>query len=100
MPSNQITVTLKDKTQLVVPPRIQRLAGIKIGDRVEFKVSARTITIQPVERTYKPTRAEWAAIRKGEAAIARGDSVSLTEFLNVDSNGRKTRPKGSRKVSS
>jgi hypothetical protein len=31
---------------------------------------------------YKPTKSEWAAIRKGEAAIARGDSVSLTEFLN------------------
>jgi AbrB family looped-hinge helix DNA binding protein len=97
--SKPMTVTLNEKQQLVVPPSIQRQAGIKPGDRLEFKTSARTITITPVERTYKPTKAEWAAIRKGEAAIASGDSVSLTEFLNVDSHGRKTGPKSSRKVS-
>jgi antitoxin component of MazEF toxin-antitoxin module len=83
----------------VVPPSVQRQAGIKPGDRLEFKITDRTITITPVERTYKPTKAEWAAIRKGEAAIARGDSVSLNEFLDVDRHGRKTRAKVSRKVS-
>lgn len=101
MPTKPMTVTLKDKTQLVVPPRIQRLAGIKSGDRVEFKVSARTITIQPVEVRYKPTKAEWAAIRKGEAEIARGEYVTLTDLLHeLDhprrKGGTKTTPKASR----
>jgi hypothetical protein len=37
--------------------------------------------------TYKPTKSELAAIRKGEAAIARGEHVSLNDFLHgLDSN--------------
>jgi predicted transcriptional regulator len=31
--------------------------------------------------TYKPTKAELAAIRKGEAEIARGQYVTLSELL-------------------
>lgn len=42
-----MTVTLKDKNQLVVPPSIQRQAGLKTGDRLEFKVSGGVITITP-----------------------------------------------------
>jgi predicted transcriptional regulator len=34
------------------------------------------------KRTYKPTKAELAAIRKGEAAIARGEFVTLAEFIH------------------
>jgi predicted transcriptional regulator len=95
-----MTVTVKNKTPLVVPQAIQRLAGIKAGDLLEVKASARTITITAVGQTYKPTKAEWAAIRRGEAALARGESVSLTEFANdLDSHRRKAGPKGSRKVS-
>lgn len=93
-----VTVTLEDETSLVVPPSVQRQAGMKPGDRVQFKVSDGTITIAPVERTYKPTKREWAAIRKGEASIARGDSVSLTEFLDVASHSRQARPKSRRKL--
>jgi bifunctional DNA-binding transcriptional regulator/antitoxin component of YhaV-PrlF toxin-antitoxin module len=95
-----MTVTVKKKTPLIVPQAIQRLAGIKAGDRLEVKASARAITITAVGQTYKPTKAEWAAIRRGEAALARGDSVSLSEFANdLDSHGRKASPKGRRKVS-
>jgi AbrB family looped-hinge helix DNA binding protein len=42
-----MTVTLKDKNQLVVPPSVQRRAGLKAGDRLEFKVSGGVITITP-----------------------------------------------------
>jgi bifunctional DNA-binding transcriptional regulator/antitoxin component of YhaV-PrlF toxin-antitoxin module len=95
-----MTVTVKSKTPLVVPQAIQRLAGIKAGDRLEVRASARTITITAVGQTYKPTKAEWAAIRRGEAALARGESISLTEFANdLDSYRRKARPKGGRNVS-
>ena len=95
-----MTVTLDKKTQLVVPPSVQRLAGLKSGDLLEFKVAPRTITITVVDPpTYRPTKAEWTVIRKGEAAIARGESVSLTEFLHgLDSNRRKTGAKASRKA--
>lgn len=96
-----MTVRVRSETDLIVPASVQRRAGIRPGDLVEFKVSARTITIQATpQRTYKPTKAELAAIRKGEIAIARGQCVSLAEFLNeLDGNGRKTRPKSRRKVS-
>src|SRR5207237_2417627 len=43
----RMTVTLKDKTQLVVPSSVQRRAGLKAGDRLEFKVSGGVITITP-----------------------------------------------------
>lgn len=81
-----MTVIVKNKTALVVPPRVQRRAGIQPGDRLEFKVSAGTITITPARpAAYKPTKSELAAIRKGEDAIASGEYVSLTDFLNGDS---------------
>jgi hypothetical protein len=51
-------------------------------------------------RCYKPTKSELAAIRKGEAAIARGDSISLSEFLHsLTGNRRKSGTKANRKVS-
>jgi bifunctional DNA-binding transcriptional regulator/antitoxin component of YhaV-PrlF toxin-antitoxin module len=42
-----MTVTVKNESDLVVPPRVRRLAGIKAGDRLEFKVSGGVITILP-----------------------------------------------------
>jgi bifunctional DNA-binding transcriptional regulator/antitoxin component of YhaV-PrlF toxin-antitoxin module len=96
-----MTVTVKSKTGLIVPPSVQRRAGIKSGDRLEFRVSSGTITIALAKPdTYKPTRSEMAAIRKGQAAIARGDTISLTEFLHgLDRNSRQAGAKTSRKVS-
>jgi AbrB family looped-hinge helix DNA binding protein len=42
-----MTVTLKDKNQLLIPPSVQRSAGLKPGDQLEFKVSGGIITITP-----------------------------------------------------
>jgi hypothetical protein len=54
----------------------------------------------PKERTYKPTKAELAAMRKGEAEIARGEYLTLAEFLHeMDLNRRKVGVKAGRKVS-
>src|ERR1039457_5341123 len=78
-----MTVIVKSKTGLVVPPSVQRKAGIRSGDRLEFSVYSDTITIAPARpATYKPTKSELAAIRKGESAIARGECVSLSDFLH------------------
>lgn len=96
-----MTITVNEETEdLVVPPSIRRQAGIKAGDRLEFKVSPRTITITaaPV-RTYKPTKAELAAIRKGEAEIARGEYVTLGELLHdLDRRRRKGGSKTARET--
>ncbi len=84
-----MTVTVKSKTPLIVPQAIQRLAGIKTGDRLEVRALARAITITAVEKTYSPSKTEWAAIRRGEAALGRGESVSLAEFAHeMDSHHR------------
>ena len=42
-----MTVTVKSKTNLAVPPQLQRRAGFKPGDQVEFKVSGGIINIIP-----------------------------------------------------
>ena len=97
-----MTTTVKSRAELVVPASVQRQAGIKQGDRVNFKVSPRTITITAVPLpTYKPTKAELAAIRKGEAEIVRGEFVTLRELLqDMDRRRRKGGTKAARKVSS
>jgi Arc/MetJ-type ribon-helix-helix transcriptional regulator len=42
-----------------------------------------------------PTKAELAALRNGRAAFRRGDSVSLTQFLNgLESPTHRSRSKG------
>jgi len=42
-----MAVTLKPNTEITVPKSIRRKAGFKTGDRVEFRVSGRSITIVP-----------------------------------------------------
>ena len=42
-----MTITVKRKTQLSVPPSVQRRAHIKAGDKLEFIVSGGIITIIP-----------------------------------------------------
>ena len=84
-----MTLVLKSNTELVVPPSVRRQAGIKPGDQLEFKASRAAITIKAVQpRTCKATKAELAAIRKGEAEIARGEYVTL-----ADPSGTKTASK-------
>ena len=43
MPS--VTFTVRSKAGLVAPPSVRRQAGIKPGDRLEFKASRGVITI-------------------------------------------------------
>jgi bifunctional DNA-binding transcriptional regulator/antitoxin component of YhaV-PrlF toxin-antitoxin module len=85
-----MTTIVNSETGVTVPAAVQRRAGIKAGDRVEFKVSGKTITITTVEPVYKPARAELTAITRGEAAIARGEHVFLDDFLHaLDHHPRK-----------
>jgi predicted transcriptional regulator len=52
------------------------------------------------ERSYKATKAELAAMRKGEAAFARGEFLTLAEFLDeMDRHRRTAGVKTSSKVS-
>jgi bifunctional DNA-binding transcriptional regulator/antitoxin component of YhaV-PrlF toxin-antitoxin module len=42
-----MTVTVRNKTPLVVPPAIRRQAGLKSGQEIEFIVSGGVISIHP-----------------------------------------------------
>ena len=42
-----MTVVVTSKSELIVPRSVRRRAGIKTGDRVEFKVSGGGINIVP-----------------------------------------------------
>jgi len=42
-----MAVTLKPNSEITVPKSIRRKAGFRTGDRVEFRVSGRSITIVP-----------------------------------------------------
>ena len=96
-----MTVTVKNNTaELVVPASVRRQASIKAGDQLEFKASRGAITITVSQPAYRPTKAELSAIRKGEAAIASGEYVTLTELSNdLDRTRRKASAKTTRKVS-
>jgi len=51
------------------------------------------------QSTYKPAKAELGAIRKGEAAIARGEHVCLSDFLNdLERPRREAGSRAARKV--
>ena len=73
-----MTVTLKNKTPLVVPDRVRREAGFKTGDQVEFKVSHGAVTIRPKPPVTPGddalTAAEAKIVRRGEAQLKRGKS--------------------------
>ena len=76
-----MTVTVKAKSGLTVPSEVQRRAGIRPGDRLEFKVSGKVITIVPklpsADDEYTPAErgaadaqlAEaWEDVRKGRVS--------------------------------
>ena len=83
-----MTVTVKNKTALTVPPQVRRQAGIKAGDRVEFRVSGGIINIIPQlpsadeELTPAQRRHIGARLAEGLDDIAKG-RVS-PKFSTVD----------------
>jgi bifunctional DNA-binding transcriptional regulator/antitoxin component of YhaV-PrlF toxin-antitoxin module len=70
-----MTVTVKNKTPLVVPPSIRRLAGFKNGDKLEFKVKGGVVSILPkLDSDDTLTPEEEKIVRRGEAQLKRGES--------------------------
>ena len=66
-----MTVTVKNRTPLVVPPAVRRQAGLKSGDELEFKVSGSVITILP---KLPPADYEYTAAQRqvSDRGIAEG----------------------------
>ena len=66
-----MTTVVKSKALIVVPSAIQRRAGIKVGDHLDFKVSGGIISILPklpaTDDEYTPEQR-----RQLDAALAEG----------------------------
>jgi AbrB family looped-hinge helix DNA binding protein len=77
-----MTVTVKNKTPIVVPPSVRRQAGLKSGDKLEFRVSGRVITIRP--NAAKSDGEYTTAQRK---TIDRGIAQSEKEYAAGNSYG-------------
>jgi AbrB family looped-hinge helix DNA binding protein len=66
-----MTVIVKNKQELVVPQSVRRQAGIKSGDRLEFRVSGGIINIIPelptADDEYTPAQRRVIDARLAEA---------------------------------
>ena len=49
-----MTVTIKEKSQILVPSNLQRQAGFKLGDQVEFRARRGLIMIVPKAEQPSP----------------------------------------------
>lgn len=83
-----MTLTLKPKAEITVPKSVRRKAGIKPGDRVEFRVSGHVINIIPKpkrvaagDQTLTPEEAK--LVRRGEAQLKRGESQSWRDVKHA-----------------
>jgi bifunctional DNA-binding transcriptional regulator/antitoxin component of YhaV-PrlF toxin-antitoxin module len=100
------TITVKTESDLVVPRSVRRQAGIKTGDRVEFKVSGVVINIIPklpsADDDYTPSqrRVIDARLAKAEADVKKGrvygpfeTHKAMIDFLHNEVKKRKTKRK-------
>jgi bifunctional DNA-binding transcriptional regulator/antitoxin component of YhaV-PrlF toxin-antitoxin module len=102
-----MTVLVKNKLALQVPQAIQKKAGIRPGDLIEFTAAKGTITIRAATPSkegrvplYTPTKAEAAAIRRGRTAFRGGEYITLKQLHEeLDATRRQARKKGTRKAS-
>jgi len=74
-----MTVTLKDKSQILVPPSLQRRAGFKLGDQLEFKASRGMIMIVPKSERMSPLIAAFRATQE-EAKRSGTDKLTMKQI--------------------
>ena len=99
-----MTVTVKNRTSLAIPPQVQRRAGIKPGDRVQFKVSGGIINIIPelpsADDEYTPAqrRVIDARLRKAEKGPYNGPFETADAAINFLRKEIRTRRASKRKT--
>jgi AbrB family looped-hinge helix DNA binding protein len=99
-----MTITVRDKADLVVPPSVRRRAGLKPGDQVEFRVSGGVINIVPklpaADDEYTPAQRRIidAQLDEAEKGPFHGPFKTAGEaikFLHKEIRARKARRKAS-----
>lgn len=93
-----MTTVVKEKTPIVVPESLRRRAGIKVGDRLEFRVSGGIINIiaqaASAEDEYTPAQrrailAEIAEAQKGPYYGPFDTADAAAKFLRKEIRKRK-----------
>lgn len=74
-----MTVTIKENSQIVVPPNLQRQAGFKLGDQIEFRASRGIITIVPKSAQETPLMKAFRATHQ-EAKRHGLDKVTMKQI--------------------
>jgi len=105
-----MTITLKRKVPLIVPPSVQRKARLKAGDRVEFKAAPGMITIItkpsaiPTDDEYTPAQRRIIdrQIAEGlediKSGRTHGPFNTVEEMIaSIETNIKKSRPAKRRK---
>ncbi len=94
-----MTVTIKDKTPLTIPEVVRRKAGLKHGQKVEFKVSGGVINVvpklPPADDEYTPAQrrmidARLAAAGKGPYYGPFKTADDAIAFLHKEVKRRKS----------
>jgi bifunctional DNA-binding transcriptional regulator/antitoxin component of YhaV-PrlF toxin-antitoxin module len=101
-----MTVIVKSKTDLVVPRSVRRRAGMRAGDRLEFKVSGGVINIVPKlpsaddEYTPRQRRIIDRALAEGMDDIKKGrlhgpfeTHEAMIDFLHRQTNSAQGKSK-------
>jgi AbrB family looped-hinge helix DNA binding protein len=81
-----MTVTLKPKSEITVPRSVRRKAGIRAGDRIEFRVANGVINIIPKEKVESDdtlTLEEAKLVLRGEGQLKRGESKSWRDVKHA-----------------
>jgi bifunctional DNA-binding transcriptional regulator/antitoxin component of YhaV-PrlF toxin-antitoxin module len=78
-----MTITVKNKTPLVVPPAVRRQAGLRSGDELEFRVSGRVITICP--KVPQATGDDYTPEQR--RVVDRGIAKGLEDIRNGRTHG-------------
>ena len=95
-----MTTVVKNKTPIVIPPSIQRRAGIKAGDQLEFRVSGSVISILPrrsaADEEYTAEQrqqidAELAEASKGPYFGPFDTADAAITFMNLEIRKRRTK---------
>lgn len=90
-----MTVIVNDREDLVIPRSVRRRAGLRTGDKIEFKVSPRKITIVPkVDDEYTPAQrrridAKLAKAQKGPYHGPFATADEAIAFLRTEVKARK-----------
>lgn len=82
-------VTVKSKFQVVIPAKVRRQAGIKVGDLLEAKVERGKVTLTPKSLVDRGIAESLEDFKKGRSY---GPFASAGEMVaSLTTNARKTR---------